>query len=120
MLSDAPFPLEQFSAIVRTAILNEFGGRCPTIREVARIPDTYWLSTPGIGSGTLEKIHSLTKGSPGRTRTPSPAELSYAALTDAELLDHLDALRGELDHIRDALKIRMEKQAWNRPPSAEE
>ncbi|MBM6584309.1 hypothetical protein ILT44_29375 [Microvirga sp. BT689] len=111
MLSDAPFPLDQFSAIVRTAILKEFGGRCPTIREVARIPDTYWLSTPGIGSSTVEKIHSLAKVSPQRTRPPSPDQLSYAELTDAELLDHLEALRDELDHIRDALKIRMAKQA---------
>lgn len=59
MALDEPFPLNLFPAQVRTAILNEFDGRCPSLQEVAEISDARWLSTPAIGPVVLKKIRGL-------------------------------------------------------------
>lgn len=40
MRLDEPFPLQAVPSRVRHAILQEFKGCCPSIREVAEIPDS--------------------------------------------------------------------------------
>ena len=97
-----PFPLNSFPSQVKNAILDEFKGRCPTILEVAHIPDAYWLATPAIGPAILERIRSFTH---------------VGRLTDAELLDRLDFLLDELRCIDDALKARI-AGASRSPPHA--
>jgi hypothetical protein len=64
MHMDQPFPLDAGPSRVKNAILNEFKGRCPSIRDVAEIPDRYWLSTPAIGSVHLEKICNVIREQP--------------------------------------------------------
>jgi hypothetical protein len=59
MQLDDPFPLEELSQFARTAILAEFQGRHPTVRQVSSIPDRQWLRVPGIGRGTLMKLRHL-------------------------------------------------------------
>jgi hypothetical protein len=97
-----PFPLNSFPSQVKNAILDEFKGRCPTIIEVAHIPDAYWLATPAIGPAILERIRSFTH---------------VGRLTDAELLDRLDFVRDELRCIEDALKAKVARASPS-PPSA--
>jgi hypothetical protein len=58
---DDPFPIEIFSPKVRDAILAEFGGRCPTVRDVISIPDAEWLKVPGIGPATLAELRQVTR-----------------------------------------------------------
>ena len=50
---EEPFPLNAVPPRVRKTILNEFNGRCPSMREVAEIPDSHWLATPNIGPTVL-------------------------------------------------------------------
>jgi hypothetical protein len=59
MQLDNPFPLDELSQPVRTAILGEFQGRRPTVQQVSSIPDRQWLRVPGIGPGTLMKLRHL-------------------------------------------------------------
>ncbi len=99
MKSKSHFPLEDFSSPVRGAILDAFEGRCPTVQDVARIPDVCWLATPSIGPKTLEKIHRLTEDQPDFPSSPR--------ITDAELLARLDLILSELRCVRDALKAKI-------------
>lgn len=90
MAPDDPFPLKLFRAQVLTAILNEFDGRCPSLREVTEISDTRWLSTPAIGPTVLKKIRDLGHGDAAASRL----------MTDAELLRRLARLQKELQLIQ--------------------
>jgi hypothetical protein len=90
MALDESFPLNLFPAQVRTAILNEFDGRCPSLQEAAELSDVRWLSTPAIGPVVLRKIRSLCQGDAPTVRQ----------MTDAELLKRLTVLQGELKLIQ--------------------
>ncbi len=96
MQLDEPFPLEIVPSRVRHAMLDEFKGRRPTMREVAQIPDAYWLATPAIGRKVLQTIRAVVQAP--RPQTDAPA---LPRLTDAELLDRLDSLRRELLWMQD-------------------
>jgi hypothetical protein len=79
------FPLEAVPLRLRNVILREFQGRCPSIGEVAQIPDRQWLNTPDVGHRSVEIIHDITDAAqPQTTRPPG------ARLTDAELLERLE------------------------------
>jgi hypothetical protein len=93
---DEPFPLSTVPPRVKNTILNEFKGRCPSIREVAETPDSYWLATPNIGPTVLEQIRSVTDAPPEQT-----ASLPCPRLTDAELLDRLERLQDQLRWLHD-------------------
>ena len=95
---------------MRNTILNEFKGRCPSIREVVEIPDSYWLATPSIGPTFLEQIRSVTDAALQLT-----ASLSRPRLTDAELLDRLERLQDELQWLRDQMEAKLLKSARRRP-----
>jgi hypothetical protein len=58
---DDLFPIDECSQSLRAAILAQFYGRCPTVRQVLNIPDARWLSTPGIGQVSLKRLHQLTQ-----------------------------------------------------------
>jgi hypothetical protein len=94
-----PFPIEQLPDRARKAVLAEFQGRCPTVLEVACIPDTDWLKAPDIGPAALSKLRALTPGMRRRVGIPS-----LAGLSDAELLARSKSLRKELIRIQEELK----------------
>ncbi len=101
---DDAFPISAVLPRTRAAILHEFHGRCPSIREIAKISNKQWLATPGIGSTALEAIRSVTDGQ------PSMAEASpLGGMTDAELLKRLASIQDELRYIHGALKARREQ-----------
>jgi hypothetical protein len=117
---DDPFPLEELSPRVRQAILTEFGGRCPSIREVASIPDTLWLKLPGMGPKVVARMRSLTRGARRKARLPS-----LAGRTDSELqamYDRLNDLRKAIDNqlkaVRAELLLRSEanRAGLDEPP----
>jgi hypothetical protein len=109
---DEPFPLDAVPSRVRHAILQEFKGRCPSLREVAETPDSYWLSTPAIGPAFLEKIRSITDPQP--TVPPSSARLS-----DAELLARLEWLQKELRWLHEQLQARLSTKPVRRKPNCQ-
>jgi hypothetical protein len=107
---DEPFPLQAVSSRLRNAILQEFKGRCPSLREVTDIPDRHWLSTPAIGTTHLAMIRSVTDEQPQPTARPSLTQLS-----DAELLDRLEWLQEELRWLHDQLRASLSKPARRIP-----
>jgi hypothetical protein len=109
MGEDEPFPLNAVPPRVRNAVLNEFKGRCPSIQEVAEIPDSYWLATPSIGPTFLEQIRRVT-GAAQQTSRPS-----RPYLTDAEFLERLERLQDELRWLQDQMEARLLKTATRRP-----
>jgi len=102
MRLDEPFPLETVPSRVRNAILKEFQGRCPSIREMAEIPDRQWLSIPDIGPRSVEIIHDLAEAAQQQTRRPRNARL-----TDAELLKRLEWLQKEVRWVQEFLRARL-------------
>jgi hypothetical protein len=95
---------------VRHTIVSEFKGRCPSLREVAEIPDSYWLATPNIGPTILEQIRNVTDAAPQQTSSPSRTRL-----TDAELLDRLKQLQDELRWLQDQMETKLFETARRRP-----
>jgi hypothetical protein len=81
-----------------------------SIREVAEIPDSYWLATPNIGPTFLEQIRSVTDAQPQQT-----GNSSHPRLADAELLDCLERLQDELRWLQDQMEARLLKTARRRP-----
>jgi hypothetical protein len=106
---DEPFPLESVPSRVRQAILSEFKGRCPSVREVAEIPDAYWLATPAMGRRFLQMIRDITHA-PGR-QADAPVR---PRLTDAELLDRLESLQRELQWLQATLKAKTRRMPRSR------
>jgi hypothetical protein len=104
MRLDEPFPLEAVPSRLRNAILREFQGRCPSIREMAQIPDRQWLSTPDVGPRSVEIIHDLADGARQQTDCPP-----YPQLADAELLERLEWLQKEVRWLQDVLKAKIFK-----------
>jgi hypothetical protein len=99
---DDPFPIEKCSGRVRGAILTEFQGRCPTIREVASISDAQWLTVPNIGPTTLEELRSMAQPiSDGKDKT------SATTMSDGELLSRLNRLQRELNLIVGEIRTRL-------------
>lgn len=109
MHMDQPFPLDAVPSRVKNAILNEFKGRCPSIRDVAETPDSYWLSTPAIGSVHLAKIRNVIGEQPRQACPPS------ALWSDSELLDRLERLEKEVRWLRDQLNARLSKPTRRKP-----
>ena len=99
---DDPFPIEKCSGRVRGAILAEFQGRCPTIREVASISDAQWLTVPNIGPTTPEELRSmaqpLSNGGDGAAANQMP---------DQEILSRLGRLQRELNILIGEIRTRL-------------
>ena len=99
---DDPFPIEKCSGRVRGAVLAEFQGRCPTIREVASISDAQWLTVPNIGPTTLEEIRRFIGEAPAEQRLQNLPNME-----DGELLSRLNRLQRELNLIASAIRNRI-------------
>src|ERR671912_2430977 len=99
---DDPFPIEKCSGRVRGAILAEFQGRCPTIREVASISDAQWLTVPNIGPTTLEELRSMTQQLPNGQDGATSAHMP-----DGELLSRLNRLQRELNILVGEIRARL-------------
>jgi hypothetical protein len=106
---DEPFPLNAVPPRVRNTILLEFKGRCPSLREVAEISDSYWLETPNIGPTFLEKIRSVIHAEPAQTVNPS-----HSGLANAEFLERLDRLQDELQWLCGEMEKRLLKTGRRR------
>ncbi len=106
---DDPFPIEKCSGRVRGAVLAEFQGRCPTIREVASISDAQWLTVPNIGPTTLEEIRRFIVDFPVEERLQS-----MHPMADGELLSRLNRLQRELNIIVNAIKSRVSPSNYRR------
>jgi hypothetical protein len=108
---DEPFPLEAVPWRVRYALLLEFKGRCPSLREVDQISDKHWLTMPGMGPASLEMVRNIIKA-----RVPqTPSHPASHNLSDAELLRRLEQLQEDLRWLEAQLKARMPADAWRRP-----
>jgi hypothetical protein len=103
------FPVEAVPSRVKLAILHEFKGRTPTVREVARICDRSWLAVPGIGRTALACIRQAT----GDQR-PLSADESVARMSDGELLTRLDLLQQELQSLNAVLNAALSPAARKR------
>jgi hypothetical protein len=99
MQLDDPFSLERFSQKVRDAILAEFDGRCPTVRDVIIFPDADWLKVPGIGPVALAELRQVTHNLPLK-----PRARDLVGRADAELIAEHDRLRSELGSLRKELQ----------------
>jgi len=94
MQQDHSFPLDRCSKRLRTVIINEFQGRCPTVNEVSSIPAKDWLAAPGMGPTLLSELDNLTQTQPSEPRD------TLTNLSDDELLNLLEALQREMDNLR--------------------
>lgn len=106
---DDPFPIEKCSGRVRGAVLAEFKGRCPTIREVASISDAQWLTVPNIGPTTLEEIRRFIGEAPAEQRLQS-----LPVMDDGELLSRLNRLQRELNLIASAIRSRISSSSYRK------
>jgi hypothetical protein len=106
---DDPFPIEKCSGRVRGAILAEFQGRCPTIREVASISDAQWLTVPNIGPTTLEELRSMAQPLPD-----GGGQGSSTSMPDGELLSRLNRLQRELNLVVTEIRSRLSMSSRKR------
>lgn len=106
---DDPFPIEKCSGRVRGAVLAEFQGRCPTIREVASISDAQWLTVPNIGPTTLEEIRRYIGEAPVEERLSN-----LPTMEDGELLSRLNRVQRELSLIASAIRTRVASATYKR------
>ncbi len=109
MQVDEPFPLESVPSRVRQAILSEFKGRWPSVREVSEIPDAYWLATPAMGRRFLQMIREVAHASSRQADVPVRPRL-----TDAELLDRLESLQRELQWLHATVKAKTRRMPRSR------
>jgi hypothetical protein len=105
---DDPFPLESCSWRLRNAILNEFDGHCPMVRQVIKCPRDHWQAVPGIGPLTLGELRSLMQHLNDRVEGRLVVQLPIDELTArrGRLQREIDALRSELDAVNIELKRR--------------
>ncbi|MCG7394106.1 hypothetical protein MHY87_14440 [Microvirga sp. ACRRW] len=106
---DDPFPIEKCSGRVRGAVLAEFQGRCPTVREVASISDAQWLTVPNIGPTTLEEIRRFINEAPVEQRLQNLPNME-----DGELLSRLNRLQRELSLIASAVRTRISSASYKK------
>jgi hypothetical protein len=88
-------PLTGFRQLAIQSILDEFGGRHPTLTEISSIPDSHLRKLPGFGPTTILKIRSLTKDISGN-------RMCTARYSHDELLKQIH------DAITQAIQIRDE------------
>jgi hypothetical protein len=104
MQPDDPFPIERCSPRLRTAILAEFNGRCPTYQELSEIPRQRWMKVPGIGKTFLNELESMI-----HTQDAQPKQDTSSRLTDDELIALLESLQRRLRKLRTDIQSLMRK-----------
>jgi hypothetical protein len=93
------FPVERCSARVKAAILSEFNGRRPTVRDVLNISDAKWLSLPGVGRVTLMQLQHVIQGVLSKSK-----ERPLETWTDTALLSRRVRLRHDIERLRSDLQ----------------
>jgi hypothetical protein len=96
---DDLFPIELLRLRAQDSILAEFGGRRPSLSEVAGIPDDHLMTLSGFGVSTIRKVRSITQSG-----ISSSSELGGSS--DAELRMKHDQLSEELTQLCDEFKRR--------------
>jgi hypothetical protein len=91
------FPIELLDFRVQASILEHFGGRHPSISEIANISDDDLLKLPGVGPSTIRKIRLLTQGG-------LKSLSAVAGLSDTELLQEHERQSAKLNELRDEFK----------------
>lgn len=97
------FPLFAVPGRIRTVILQEFQGRCPTVQEVVQRSDKQWLAVPGVGLSALGIIRSVTV-----VQLATEEATLSTSMSDDELLDRLTSIQEELRRIHDVLTAKIE------------
>jgi hypothetical protein len=110
---DDLFPIELLGLRAQESILQEFGGRRPSLAEVADLPDSLLMKLPGFGPSTIRRVRSIA-------RSGIKSLSVIAGFTNAELLSEHDCLTHELTGLRDEFHRReLELQARLRITSHE-
>lgn len=117
MPRDDLFPIELLGRQAQESLLAEFGGRHPTISEMATFAEADLLKLPGVGPSTIRKVQLFTQS--GIASSSVIARLSDDELQSergrllAKLIDLRDEfihreheLRGHLTAIRRELRLR--------------
>ena len=89
------FPIERCSRRLKTAILDEFHGRCPTLQEITSVSQKRWLTVPGIGHTLLTELDNIIQSCSVGTdeNTPKPSD-------DADFLARLEVLKRDLIRLK--------------------
>jgi hypothetical protein len=90
---DDLFPIELLRFTAQQSILAEFGGRHPSIAEVASIPDDHLMKLAGFGPSTIRKVRSIIQSGGSSSVT--------AGLSDTELLPEYGSFTHELTNLRE-------------------
>jgi hypothetical protein len=106
MSLDEPFPLEAVPSRVGYALLLEFKGRCPSLREVDQIPDKHWLTMPGMGPASLKMVRNIIEAQAPQT----PSHAATDNLSDAEVLRRLEQLQEDLHRLEAHIRRRLHGQ----------
>ena len=95
--------------------MDEFQSRHPTALEVARVPDAYWLTLPGMGPTTLAQLRSLTEEMCEQVQPSGLTKLTVDHLVKRHehLLSQRDQLQAKLKEIRDQLRA-SKTELWMR------
>jgi hypothetical protein len=93
----ALFPVELLGHQAQVSLLEEFGGRHPSISEVASIPEADLMKLAGFGPSTIRKVRSIIQGGIASSST-------VASLSDEELLSEQDRLLAKRDELRNEFK----------------
>jgi hypothetical protein len=93
----ALFPVELLEHRAQVSLLEEFGGRHPSISEVASLPDADLMKLAGFGPSTIRKVRSIIQGGTASSST-------VAGLSDEALLSEQDRLLAQRSKLRDEFK----------------
>jgi hypothetical protein len=88
------FPIELLRFTAQQSILAEFGGRHPSIAEVASIPDDHLMKLAGFGPSTIRKVRSIIQSGGSSSSV-------IAGLSDSELLSEYGSFTHELTNLRE-------------------
>jgi hypothetical protein len=99
-----PFPIERCSHRLRTALLAQFDGRCPTVHEILSIPHRKWLTLPGIGRTLLLELDNVIQSEDVRIEGGR-----FETFDDAEFLARLDRLQRDLKRLRHDVQVLISK-----------
>jgi hypothetical protein len=114
-------PLRGFRQLARQSMLDEFGGRHPTLIEVSSIPDSHLRKLPGFGPLTILKIRSLTNAISNnrsyKTRYTHEELLKqiYDVINQAIQI-HVDSIRHQTELANKMRGILDELRLWGFPP----
>jgi hypothetical protein len=97
--NDDLFPIELLELRAQVSILEHFGGRHPTLSEMANVPDADLLKLSGVGPSTIRKIHLIIRGG-------IASSSAMVGLSDDDLLSERDRLLAQLNELRDGFKRR--------------